>query len=60
MTRTFDPQCYALALDFCPEGAPAERVRHLAATIQDAIEDWLDCEQRWLDAKELAGDQTLP
>jgi hypothetical protein len=60
MTRTFNPQSFELALASCPEGAPAEKVRHLAATIQDAIEDWLAYEQRWLDAKEAAGDQTLP
>lgn len=60
MTRTVDQQCYELALAFCPEGAPLVKVLHLAATIQDTIEDWLASEQRWLDAKEAAGDQTLP
>jgi hypothetical protein len=46
---SFDPKCYDLAVYF---GLASERLRlELAQHIQDAIEDWLECEKERLEAK---------
>ena len=48
-TKTFDPKCYDLAVHFLEDGEkyPDEKRRaSLAAAIQEAIEDWVDEDER--------------
>lgn len=47
MTKTWsvDPASYDLAKNFLPAGTEAQ-LRDLSQSIQDAIEDWLELDER--------------
>lgn len=47
----FDPACFNLACHFLPTSANDRLKLALAQAIQNAVEDWIECEKSALEAK---------